>query len=450
MKMNKGKKILKSKTPNFIANYVVLMVGGGFVVPTVIFWIIDALNPPYLFTFDFFEFFLLFMGLFCFIFGVEIFLSYVIVYENGVKVRKPLELAEFFSYIIPKFILYEQIDKVSIEQVKLRKRSKDKVLSIQVKGDVYSIETSWILNYKDIERELTSRVSSSKIKQKPIEKPKGITSVTFIKQNREYHSRSSVPLKWTFPEGGKFQIDCRGSGTLQNPIIIDNSLNLPNRVSIKDYNLHFNFKNLQLTKLYVENCKDFTFSNCEIDRIRMSSCSNINFTECSIPRELKLKECKNFNFKTCLIRKATVFKSNDIGLKDCLIIRLTDWMSKNNIFESNKIKELRTNVKRESYNKRTSLIKNEIKKEKYRLKELFPMGGKVLIRDKYFLISMAFVVIFAIGLFLVIDSISKGYDVGPWGDIFPYIHYIFILLLIIMAAIDEYYYKFKFKSMTRS
>jgi len=432
--MKKGKKILKSKTPksNGIVS-IFLIFGGILIIPYLILKISEFLNPPYHCTFSFLDFIIFFLGFLFLLPGMMNFISYIIIYENGVKVRKPPNIAEFLSYLIPKFIPFEQIEKINIEKIELPKSSIDHSLSIQLKDDVFNVDIFWILNYKDIENELISRISAQKIRQKPIERPKGTTRITFIKQNREYYGRSIVPLRWTFPEDGKFQLDCYGSGSKQDPIVIDNSLHLSKRVSIKDYKLYFNFKNLQIIKLYLEHCENFTFSNCEMDLIRMSSCSNIKFMECSIPRDLKLKECQNITIDKCLIKKAIVFKSQDIVLKNCFIIHLTDWMSKNNIYESNKIKELRTNVKQETHNKRNSLSENEIKRTRYRLSKLFPMGFKVLITEKYFTLSMIFVVFFSIGLW--------------YNPIFfnPFLLYFFICLLFILAAIDDYYYKFKFK-----
>lgn len=443
--MKKGKKILRSKTPKNCDGCIFLIFGGIFIVPYVTLKIFELLNPTYRFTFSFLDFSMILIGVLFLLPGVTNFLSYIVIYENGVKVRKPLNIAEFLSYLIPKFILYDQIEKVNIEKIQLPKRSKDHAISIQLKHDVFSIEISWILNYNEIVNELTHRVSTQKIKQKLIEKPKYKTMITFTKQNREYHGRFSNPSTWTFPEDGKIQIDCQGSGSTLDPIVIDDSLHLPKRVSIKDYNLYFSFENLQLIKLYIENCENFTFSNCEIDLIRMNSCSNIKFIECSIPRDLKLKECQNINFEKCLVKKAIVFKSDDNTLKDCLIIQLSVWMSKNNIYESNKIKELRTNVKQETFNKRNSESKNEIKRKQFKTKKLFPMGFKVFITDKYLWISIFFLVFYIIGLFSILDLISKGQDTGFLVAVYPYLFYVFILLLIIIGTIDEYYYKFKFK-----
>ncbi|MFX1496043.1 MAG: hypothetical protein ACFFBH_00815 [Promethearchaeota archaeon] len=431
--MKKGKKILKSKTPKVCVTYIFLILGNLMIIPYFVIKFIDRS------TINFLDLLVIFLGILFVIPGMMSFISYIIVYENGVKVRKSLSRVEIFSYFIPKFIPYEQIEAVIIE--------KGNSLSIQLVNDVYNVEISWILNYKDIMNEITQRISPTKIKQKDVILINK-TKITLIKQNREFYGRYNSPLIWTFPEDGKMQITCYGLGTIQDPIIIDNSLNLPKRVSIKNYKLYFNFKSLQIVKLYLENCENFAFSNCEIGLIRMSSCSDITFIECNIPRDLKLKECQNVTFEKCLIRKTILFKSNDVSLKNCIIIRLTDWMSKNDAYELNKIKELRTNVKQEKFFKRNSMNKNEIKRNRFKVKKLFPRGFKVLITDKYFLISMNFIIFYSIGLFLLVDFKSKGHELGLLS-FFPCLFFIFILMLFIMAVIDENYYKIKFRIMNK-
>jgi hypothetical protein len=282
----------------------------------------------------------------------------------------------------------------------------------------------------------------------PVKRHRITTRIRFIKVNREFYGPYLKPPKWTFPEVRKVHIVCSGSGSIQDPVVVDNFLHLPKRVTIRDYNLHFTFKNLSLRKLLIDGCENFSFFNCEIDRLRLISCSNIKFAGCRIPRHFRLKECDNINFKGCLVRDSIIFKSNDIVLEKCVVIQLTEWMSKNNIFESNKIKELRSNTKQETFEKRSFLSKNDIKKQQFRLKELFPMvGPKVLIRSKYFWITVTYNVLSFIGFFLIIDLNSKGYDIGYWDEVYPGLLFGYIPLLFIMATIEEFYHKFKFKIM---
>lgn len=281
----------------------------------------------------------------------------------------------------------------------------------------------------------------------PVKRHRITTRIRFIKVNREVYGPQRKPPKWTFPEVRKVHIVCSGSGSIQDPIVVDNFLHLPKRVTIRDYNLHFTFKNLSLRKLLIDGCENFSFFNCEIDCLRLISCSNIKFVGCRIPRDFRLKECDNINFKKCLVRDSIVFKSNGIVIEDCVVIQLTDWMSKNNVFKSNKIKKLRTNTKQETFDERNILSKNDIKKLQFRLKELFPTGPKVLIKSKYFWITVTYIVPNFIGFFLIIDLNSKGYDIGYWDEVYPGLFFGYIPLIFIMAIIEEFYHKFKFKIM---
>ena len=445
-KLNKGKKILKSKTPKCFMGYFTLILGGILIIAFINLKLFEIFNPAYSFTFSYVDFIMIFLGVLILLSGLSNFFSYVIIYENGVKVRKPPNIAEFLSYLIPRFILFKQIVKVYTDASSLTKIPKKGTISIQLIDDVYHINVSWILNSKDIVNELTARIST----QNKGDNLKDSTRISFIKQNREFYGRYSVPPVWSFPEDGIIELDCYGVGTMQNPVIINNLLPLPKRVSIKNYSLFFKFENLSLKKLYLEHCENFNIMNCEIDLIRMNSCTNINFSECRIPRELKLKECRNVRFERCLIRKAIVFKSNDIVIKNSLIIHLSNWMSKNNIYESNNIKELRTNVKQETLHKQNNIINNIIKRKYYKLKKLFPTGLKVLLIDKFFLTSMVFIVFYSIGSFLILSYNSTGQEIGFWGYVYPQFIFLFIALLYAMYFFQEYYYKIKFKIVKKN
>jgi len=105
----------------------------------------------------------------------------------------------------------------------------------------------------------------------PVKKHKSTTRITFIKVIRAFYGRGQKPPKWTFPEDGKVHIYCNGSGSIQDPIVIDNSSHIPKRVSIRDYNFLFNFENLNLNKLLIDGCENFSLFNCEIDRLRLIS-----------------------------------------------------------------------------------------------------------------------------------------------------------------------------------
>jgi hypothetical protein len=440
-KQRRGKKLLKSSISG--GTNIFLIIAEMFFGMDIIFHFTIIINPPFVFTP---------IGLLLIVYGITFllagmmnYLTYITVYENGVKVRK----SRLVPYLIPRFIPFEQIEDVTIDKVKVRKKKIEHALTLQLKNDAFSIELNWIKNHKDIYQELTKAISFHKTKKFHNEIPINTTNVKFIKQEFKYSGRFGSSLIWTFPEDGSFQVTCHGSGSHTNPVIIDDSLILPNRISIKDYNLYFIFNSLHLKRLYLEHCENFSFSECEIDLIRMISCKNLLFVNCSVPRDLKLKECQNVTFENDLIRKQILFKSSSINLKNCIVIRLTSWMSKSNVYESNNIKFLRSNVKQDTFIDKNKVLGNNIRNQQFQVKKLFFDGPKSIIRNIPFWALIAYIIFTVIWLLIFAFLIENGYDVILWVMIFPFQLLFFVAFMIFTYLIHEYYYKFTFRRLKK-
>ncbi len=218
------------------------------------------------------------------------------------------------------------------------------------------------------------------------------------------------------------------------PVVIDNSLPLPNRITIKDSDLNVNVNNISFAKLGFMTSKNIVVEDCNIDLLRMKSCSNITFISCIMTRDLKFKECQEIKFENCIIKKIVYVKSTEITFDHCYINKIKDWMSKNNQFISTSAKSLKTNVKEESFYVRNTLNQSQIKKIKFSLKKLRPSTFNILMKSLYTI----YVIVLAI-VFMFVDEIMESAMV---------LFYILFTLGII-EIIAEYGFKLKYKYIKR-
>ncbi|MFX1478258.1 MAG: hypothetical protein ACFFCI_09005 [Promethearchaeota archaeon] len=139
------------------------------------------------------------------------------------------------------------------------------------------------------------------------------------------------------------ELDCKGSGTKDDPLIIDESVSIPTSFELNESELYIQMKNCMLLKLKISISKNILIEDCHIDWFELSGCSEIEIINvisgligmgmsnncilngCTIERELSIANSSNN-----LIKNFNVKKRLDYNLFE----RCTD-----NIFENNKISE---------------------------------------------------------------------------------------------------------------
>lgn len=267
--------------------------------------------------------------------------------------------------------------------------------------------------------------------------------IKVIEQRIVLPSRYSIPDFWSFPEKKEFEIECKGSGTVVDSILLEDTLQNLKRVTFKDQQQFLLGENLRLKKLYLDNCENFTLDSCEFSYFRLNYCSNIIIRNSIISYDFRLKECNNITLENCYIRRMISFKSNDNKLKENYIPYLKDWMSKHNTYNNNYIKRLETNVKLKSFEKRNTLNDNEIKKGKYRLRKLFEMGPKVLFKDKMCWSSIIFLIYFITFLSITAYNQERGVDISFLPIILALSLPLYIFSMYASIYLSEQYFKIK-------
>ncbi|MFW9876035.1 MAG: hypothetical protein ACFFG0_23275 [Candidatus Thorarchaeota archaeon] len=133
--------------------------------------------------------------------------------------------------------------------------------------------------------------------------------------------------------------DCRGSGTENDPVVIDGSIPLPREfLEIIDSEIFLLITNRNIKKLRITVSKNVIIKDCSIDWLWLSGCSDIKLVNVKSP-SVVLEMCHNCILDDCEIR-LHLFNSTHNLIKNCTIDFLESNLylrSKDNIFENNNI-----------------------------------------------------------------------------------------------------------------
>jgi hypothetical protein len=72
-------------------------------------------------------------------------------------------------------------------------------------------------------------------------------------------------LKWYFFK--EIELECKGEGTEQNPIIIEPTLDLPQDFDVRNNHLYINIINCKCHYISINNCKNITIEDCTFDSL---------------------------------------------------------------------------------------------------------------------------------------------------------------------------------------
>ena len=140
------------------------------------------------------------------------------------------------------------------------------------------------------------------------------------------------------------ELDFKGKGTKEDPIILDNAENFPDQIEIYESEKHLLIKDIIFTftppqspnvkpslikKLFgLHFSTNVIFEDCVIEYISLHSDHNIIVKNCSIKR-LIINECSKCSFEnTRITEELVLFKSVDNRFTDCEIHELSIGWSK--------------------------------------------------------------------------------------------------------------------------
>ena len=141
------------------------------------------------------------------------------------------------------------------------------------------------------------------------------------------------------PHYKKIILDFKGRGTRDDPIIIEPAENIPQSFDIRDLDLFINIRNCELQALSIDSCQNIKLENCIFKIILLKNCLGIDLKSIRLTKYLKLGDCLRIKIEDCIIKNLSIYHYNFNVIKNCVINKIKEVRSKENVFESIKIPE---------------------------------------------------------------------------------------------------------------
>ncbi|MBA7535403.1 hypothetical protein ES705_27656 [subsurface metagenome] len=131
--------------------------------------------------------------------------------------------------------------------------------------------------------------------------------------------------------------DCKGTGTKEDPVIIEPSEDLPRVIYLRNYNVHIHIRNLKKRFISLSFCSNIILKDCQLKYCDVLNCSNIKIDALSIGKLIRLNSSRDIQIKDSNIGKIKLDQSNSNTIRNCTIKKIINIMSSDNLFESNTI-----------------------------------------------------------------------------------------------------------------
>lgn len=137
----------------------------------------------------------------------------------------------------------------------------------------------------------------------------------------------------------RLEVDCKGSGTVDDPAILDPSTELPKSFWIHDSQLHLNIDNCYNHIINLVNSQNITVKNCTLESLNFSNCSNNNVESCQKIKHLGMYMSNNNRINRSTIFKLKMSHSNNNSIQDCTITKIKYRNNNENALNNNQIPE---------------------------------------------------------------------------------------------------------------
>ena len=129
----------------------------------------------------------------------------------------------------------------------------------------------------------------------------------------------------------------QGKGTEDDPILIQSQKYQFDPVEIRNSSLFIILRNCEIDKAFYVKCKNLFIEKCTFNKCNFGKCSNIIIKNCVVNQLLGLHQCHDMQIKQCTIQKLKLSYCHKNMIELCNINQISYNMSRDNIFEKNKI-----------------------------------------------------------------------------------------------------------------
>lgn len=159
------------------------------------------------------------------------------------------------------------------------------------------------------------------------------------------------------PPSYKKHLDSREKGTINHPLIIDSSEQLPYRLRIENSESFITFqdcdiadlwldscqnislKNSYLSGLLLKSCQNIAIENCKIDLNEVYNCSSLTYLNSTFETLSKIYSSQDVKIEKCSIKTLKLDQTENNTIRFCTIKKIKIKLSKNNVFEGNTMSE---------------------------------------------------------------------------------------------------------------
>ena len=135
----------------------------------------------------------------------------------------------------------------------------------------------------------------------------------------------------------KLIINCQGSGTLDDPLILDSSIELPKWFYIYDSKLYLKIIECNDNSIGLFNCQNIYVKNSSLNSLYLSNCSNNIIEHCQRIKKLGLSLSNDNKIKLSSINKLKISRSNGNFIQECTIEKIKYRNNTENTFFNNEI-----------------------------------------------------------------------------------------------------------------
>ena len=115
------------------------------------------------------------------------------------------------------------------------------------------------------------------------------------------------------------EIECKGDGTEENPVILESSKRIPRDFSLQGSKCHLILRDLVSRYIFLDQCQNIVIEELVLDRLRMVKCSKIVIKDLTCYRRLTLFRCEDIYIESSFIGRLRLFSPWIISLKKIIL-----------------------------------------------------------------------------------------------------------------------------------
>lgn len=137
----------------------------------------------------------------------------------------------------------------------------------------------------------------------------------------------------------RVELECRGLGTIDDPLILDPSTKFPKLFYIENSELHLRMHECNVHSIGIFNSQNISIKNSSLNSVYFSNCSNKIIDSCLNIKKLGMNMSNNNMINRSTIVKLKISHSNDNTIQECTIAKIKYRNNNENSFIKNEISE---------------------------------------------------------------------------------------------------------------